>query len=61
MSRLASWIVAINTLRFVSKDFPLIERKTTFFESSIIIIYLSLPIISFVNGMNSPTSARHAA
>ena len=61
MSRLASWIVALNTLRFVLIDSPLIEGKSTVFESSIIIIYLPLPKISFINGMNSPTSVRHAA
>ena len=61
MSRLASWIVALNTLIFFSIDSPLIEGKSTFFEPSVIIIYLPLPKISFTNGMNSPTSARHAA
>ena len=61
MSRPASWIVALNTLRFILIDSPLIEEKSTVFEFSIIIIYLPLSTISFVNGMNSPTSARHAA
>ena len=61
MSRSASLIAALNTLIFVSIDSPLIEGKSTVFESSIIIIYLPLPKISFVNGMNSPTSAQHTA
>ena len=61
MFRSASLIAALNTLRFVSMDSPLIEGKSTVFESSIIIIYLPLPKISFINGMNSPTSARHTA
>jgi len=61
MSRSASLIAALNTLIFVSIDSPLIEGKSTVFESLIIIIYPPLSIITFVNGMNPPTLARHAA
>ena len=61
MSRPASLIAALNMLKFVSIDSPLIEGKSIVFESSIIIIYSPLSIILFVNGMNPPTLARHAA